>query len=130
MVFSNSDTIETFFDSRMDLLERRLKKHSDKLKLRAEEAFKFKAPSGDLFAGKDIDREVQKFKLKVCLLSPVVGTTLTNLYFFRRYKDESPLLQGPGSLQRSFERARRFRSSWVSSPCSSPRSCSAWPLST
>lgn len=51
----------------MDLLERRLKKHSDRLKLRAEEAFKFKAPSGDLFAAKDIniDREVQKFKLKV-----------------------------------------------------------------
>lgn len=51
----------------MDLLERRLKKHSDRLKLRAEEAFKFKAPSGDLFATKDIniDREVQKFKLKV-----------------------------------------------------------------
>ena len=59
------DTIETFFDSRMDLLERRLKKHSDRLKMRAEEAFKFKAPSGDLFVTKDLDKEVQKFKLKV-----------------------------------------------------------------
>lgn len=54
----------------MDLLERRLKKHSDKLKLRAEEAFKFKSPSGDLFATKDIDREVQKFKFKVCFRRP------------------------------------------------------------
>ena len=63
-----TDTIETFFDSRMDLLERRLKKHSDRLKMRAEEAFKFKAPAGDLFVGKDLDREVQKFKLKVSIV--------------------------------------------------------------
>ncbi|KAL5487883.1 hypothetical protein ACEPAI_5991 [Sanghuangporus weigelae] len=63
--FTLLDTIETFFDSRMDLLERRLKKHSDRLKIRAEETFKFKAPSGDLFVGKDLDREVQRFKLKV-----------------------------------------------------------------
>lgn len=64
------DTVETFFDSRMDLLERRLKKQTDKLKMRAEEAFKFKAPSGDIFVAKDLDREVQKFKLKV-IISPV-----------------------------------------------------------
>ena len=62
------DTIETFFDSRMDLLERQLKKHSDRLKLRAEEAFKFKAPSGDIFAARDFEREVQKFRLKVCFI--------------------------------------------------------------
>lgn len=52
----------------MDLLERRLKKQTDKLKMRAEEAFKFKAPSGDIFVAKDLDREVQKFKLKVIIL--------------------------------------------------------------
>ena len=52
----------------MDLLERRLKKHSDKLKLRAEEAFKFKAPSGEIFHAKELEREVQKFKLKVRIL--------------------------------------------------------------
>ncbi|EJD01279.1 uncharacterized protein FOMMEDRAFT_110967 [Fomitiporia mediterranea MF3/22] len=63
--FTLLDTIETFFDSRMDLLERRLKKHSDKLKMRAEEAFKFKTPAGELFVAKDLDKEVQKFKLKV-----------------------------------------------------------------
>lgn len=51
----------------MDLLERRLKKHSEKLKSRAEEAFKFKQPSKELFASnvRDIEREVQKYKLKV-----------------------------------------------------------------
>lgn len=62
------DTMETFFDSRMDLLERRLKKHSDKLKARAEEAFKFKSPSGEIFVAKDLEKEVQKFKLKVCFM--------------------------------------------------------------
>lgn len=73
------DTVETFFDSRMDLLERRLKKQTDKLKMRAEEAFKFKAPSGDIFVAKDLDREVQKFKLKV-IISPFFtyfGSTVT-----------------------------------------------------
>lgn len=52
----------------MDLLERRLKKQTDKLKLRAEEAFKLKAPSGDIFVAKELEREVQKFKLKVLSL--------------------------------------------------------------
>jgi hypothetical protein len=49
----------------MDLLERRLKKHSDRLKMKAEETFKIKGTSGDLLKTKDIEREVQKFKLKV-----------------------------------------------------------------
>ena len=51
----------------MDLLERRLKKHSERIKTRAEEAFKFKQPPKDLFTAnvKDIEREVQKYKLKV-----------------------------------------------------------------
>lgn len=65
--------METYFDSHIDLLQRRLSKQSDKLKMRAEETFndvfkkdvfkkdlfKIKAPSGD------IEREMQKFKLKV-----------------------------------------------------------------
>lgn len=57
----------------MDLLERRIKKHSDRLKMKAEEAFKIKGTSGDILKTKDIEREVQKFKLKVrktFLLSP------------------------------------------------------------
>ena len=49
----------------MDLLERRIKKHSDRLKMKAEEAFNFKHASGDLLKTKDIEREVQKFKFKV-----------------------------------------------------------------
>ena len=48
----------------MDLLERRIKKHSDRLKMKAEEAFNFKHASGDLLKTKDIEREVQKFKIK------------------------------------------------------------------
>lgn len=57
------DTIETFFDSRLDLLERRIKKHGDLLKFRAEEAFKrTRTPiPGEI----DFDKEIQKFKLKV-----------------------------------------------------------------
>ena len=50
----SQDTIETFFDSRMDLLERQLKKHSDKIKMRAEETFKIKSTSGEIFTTKDI----------------------------------------------------------------------------
>ena len=49
----------------MDLLERRLKKQRDKIKMRAEEAFKLKSPSGEVLRAKDIEKELQKFKLKV-----------------------------------------------------------------
>ena len=73
--WSPLDTVETFFDSRMDLLERRLKKQTDKLKMRAEEAFKFKAPSGERFVAKDLEREVQKFKLKVNMLPTIFSRT-------------------------------------------------------
>lgn len=64
----------------MDLLERRLKKHSERIKSRAEEAFKFKQPPKDLFAAnvRDIEREVQKYKLKVrphTLIFPLVSTS-------------------------------------------------------
>jgi hypothetical protein len=46
------------------LLERRLKKHGDKLRVRAEEVLKrTRTPlPGELI---DFDKEVQKFKLKV-----------------------------------------------------------------
>ena len=57
------DTIETFFDSRLDLFERRLKKHSDRLKFKAEEALRrTRTPiQGEM----DFDKEIQKFKIKV-----------------------------------------------------------------
>ncbi|KAI0796493.1 hypothetical protein C8Q75DRAFT_790674 [Abortiporus biennis] len=66
--FTLLDTMETYFDSRLDLIQRRLSKQSDRLKMKAEEAFndvlrkdvfKIKAPSGDL------EREMKKYKQKM-----------------------------------------------------------------
>lgn len=63
-----TDTIETYFDSRLDLLERRLKKHGDMLKIRAEEALKkTKTPIGEFRYSVDLEKEMQKFKLRVRL---------------------------------------------------------------
>ena len=68
------DTIETYFDSHVDLLQRKLQKHSDRLKLKAEETFKIKDLklgdlkikdlSGDLLA-ENLEKEIKSFKLKV-----------------------------------------------------------------
>ena len=60
--------METYFDSRMDLLERTLKKQRDKLKMKAEVALRnAKTPTGDDIAKTkgEIEKELQKFKLKV-----------------------------------------------------------------
>ncbi|KDR68975.1 hypothetical protein GALMADRAFT_282846 [Galerina marginata CBS 339.88] len=71
--FTLLDTVETYFDSHVDLLQRRLLKHSDRLKMKAEEAFrirelklrdlKIKDLSGDLLA-ENLEREIKSFKLK------------------------------------------------------------------
>lgn len=63
------DTVETYFDSHVDLLQRKLQKQSDKLKSAAEEAFKIrdlkiKDLSGDLLA-ENLEREIKSFKVKV-----------------------------------------------------------------
>jgi len=64
-----TDTMETYFDSHIDLLQRSLQKHSDRLKLNAEKAFKIRSPSGDVLSkealSENFDREVKNFKLKV-----------------------------------------------------------------
>jgi hypothetical protein len=73
LLFSNVsgivDTMETYFDSHIDLLQRSLQKHSDRLKSKAEEAFKIRAPSGEVLSkeilAENFDREVKNFKLKV-----------------------------------------------------------------
>lgn len=64
--------METYFDSRLDLLQRNLAKQGDKLKMKADQAFQdivkrrqMKSPSGENLA--NLDRELQKFKLKVCV---------------------------------------------------------------
>jgi len=45
--------------------ERNLKKHSDKIKMRAEDLLKrTKTPTGELIA-KDLEREIDRFKAKV-----------------------------------------------------------------
>ncbi|TCD66833.1 hypothetical protein EIP91_000911 [Steccherinum ochraceum] len=70
--FTLMDTVETYFDSRLDLLQRRLSKHSDRLKLKAESKFNdvlkkdvFKIKSnGDLLTN-NLEKEMQKFKLKM-----------------------------------------------------------------
>jgi hypothetical protein len=56
--------METFFDSRLDLLQRQIQKHSDRLKSKAEEALKKRVQSSDLLA-ENFDREIKNFKLKV-----------------------------------------------------------------
>ncbi|PPQ66278.1 hypothetical protein CVT26_010962 [Gymnopilus dilepis] len=72
--FTLLDTIETYFDSHVDLLQRKLQKHSDRLKLKAEETFKIKDLklgdlkikdlSGDLLA-ENLEKEIKSFKLKL-----------------------------------------------------------------
>lgn len=65
-VLCTPDTLETYWDSRMDLLERRLKSHGEKLKVRANEQLaKIKTPTGEFQYPKDIEHEVKKFKVKV-----------------------------------------------------------------
>lgn len=65
-----TDTVETYFDSHVDLLQRKLQKHSDKLKLAAEEAsmkikdLKIKDLSGDMLA-ENFERELKSLKVKV-----------------------------------------------------------------
>jgi hypothetical protein len=84
LIYCATDTIETYFDSRLDLLERRLKKHGDKLKTRAEEALKrTKSPMGEFRYSVDLEKEMQKFKFKVRMhwISP--GATLTRLSAYR-----------------------------------------------
>ena len=67
--------METFFDSRLDLLQRNLAKQSDRLKIKADQAIKglrkdifkqMKTPSGEVLTD-NLEREMQKFKLKARL---------------------------------------------------------------
>ncbi|KAJ7688373.1 hypothetical protein B0H17DRAFT_938424 [Mycena rosella] len=62
--FTLLDTVETYFDSHVDLLQRRLQKHSDRLKMRAEETFKIRDLSGDALA-ENFEREFKNFRLRL-----------------------------------------------------------------
>ncbi|KAK7061395.1 integral to membrane protein [Favolaschia claudopus] len=59
-----ANTVETYFDSHVDLLQRKLQKHSDRLKMRAEETFKIRDLSGDALA-ENFEREFKSFRLRV-----------------------------------------------------------------
>ena len=72
-----TDTMETYFDSRLDLLQRNLAKQSDRLKIKADQAIKglrkdifkpLKTPSGEVLTD-NLEREMQKFKLKARLVT-------------------------------------------------------------
>jgi hypothetical protein len=58
--------METYFDSRIDLIQRRLQKHGDGLKRRAQEAFKINNVSGELIP-EHLERELKEFRTKVRL---------------------------------------------------------------
>jgi len=78
--FILSDTLETYFDSHVDLLQRELKKRGDelrkrgdKLKMRADktlENLKIRDLSGDLLttSTENFEREFKSFKIKVPFL--------------------------------------------------------------
>ncbi|KAK7060168.1 hypothetical protein VNI00_000932 [Paramarasmius palmivorus] len=72
--FTLLDTMETYFDSHVDLLQRKLQKHSDRLKMKAEETFKIRDLSGDLLA-ENFEKEVKNFKLKVSQRMTKLATT-------------------------------------------------------
>lgn len=67
------DTMETYFDSRLDLLQRNFVKQSDRIKMKADQALQdllkrdiikqVKSPSGEVIAD-NLEREMQRFKLK------------------------------------------------------------------
>lgn len=63
------DVMETYFDSRVDLLQRRLQKQTDRLKMRAEEVGKeirkIRSPGSGEPLADNWDREMQKMKLKM-----------------------------------------------------------------
>lgn len=70
LTYTSSDTVETYLDSHVDLLQRKLLKHSDRLKMKAEaftiKELKIKDLSGDLLA-QNLEREIRNFKLRVII---------------------------------------------------------------
>ncbi|KAI0301270.1 hypothetical protein BC826DRAFT_988459 [Russula brevipes] len=75
--FTLLDTLETYWDARMDLLQRNISKRKNRLKMRAEvalnEIFKGKPPSPDVLA-ENFEREVAKLKMKVSTRMASLGT--------------------------------------------------------
>ncbi|KAJ7755670.1 hypothetical protein DFH07DRAFT_486222 [Mycena maculata] len=72
--FTLLDTVETYFDSHVDLLQRQLQKHSDRLKMRAEGTFKIRDISGDVL-GENFERELKSFKLRIATRMTTLATS-------------------------------------------------------
>ena len=108
---SATDTMETYFDSRLDLLQRNLAKHSDRLKLKADKAIsemfkkelvnRIKTSSGEIVAD-DLGREMKKFKLKVRALYALFG-------FRRAHRSLVQVTQRMTSLSASWQSAKIIR---------------------
>lgn len=58
------DTFETFWDARVDLWERRLRKHGKKVLESTQTALRKRGIEGDAFA-KDLDKELSRYKTQV-----------------------------------------------------------------
>ncbi|KAJ3717061.1 hypothetical protein C8R42DRAFT_704080 [Lentinula raphanica] len=64
--FTLLDTLETYLDSHVDLFQRQLQRHSDRLRTKAEDILKMRefSSAGDNVVG-NLERELRAFKLKV-----------------------------------------------------------------
>ena len=108
LICTSSDTVETYFDSHVDLLQRKLQKHSDKLKSAAEEAsakikdMKIKDISGDVLA-ENFERELKSIKIKVGPISCGVAALTTR-------RVVSVILIWSHSSHRAWHRYRRHGS--------------------
>lgn len=56
------DTVETFFDARLDLFERKIKKQKERIQARATELARNRIR---ISQSDDLEKEIQKFKSKV-----------------------------------------------------------------
>jgi hypothetical protein len=82
-----ADTMETYFDSRLDLLQRNLAKQSDRLKMKADMALQgfrkdilkqMKSQSGEPITD-NLEKELQKFKLKARCSQVILGLSINIL---------------------------------------------------
>ena len=132
--------METYFDSHLDLLQRRLAKTSDRLKSRAEERLKdikkdmLKKDGVLKIVGPtnaQLERELQRYKLKVRTCAASVPC-LSEYRSLRSRRSPSACSQSlrHGTPPKSSVQERKSRSSLVSCPSLSLLCCSGWPQST
>jgi hypothetical protein len=101
LIVSRLDTVETYFDSHVDLLQRKLQKHSDRLKMKAEE-LKMKDLSTDALA-ENFEREYKGLKVKVCTQSLLLFRVSSTRQGFRSYNRSLCLLEVCQSRQNTRE---------------------------